>query len=173
MPLARHDPVVQCSGTMLAWFLLTCLLRGMTISISAPRPTTMFLLTCLLRGMTYMSQFEYVIFLFLLTCLLRGMTYFAITHKATFSSFYSHASCEAWLPLPHITTIIVKFLLTCLLRGMTFVWNRDSLKIHVSTHMPLARHDFRFISVPIMLIVSTHMPLARHDNAIQGKKLST
>ena len=33
----------------------------------------------------------------------------------------------------------------------------------VSTHMPLARHDFLFFHTFLNLRVSTHMPLARHD----------
>ena len=57
---------------------------------------------------------------FLLTCLLRGMT--------------SHP-----FSLPTGST----FLLTCLLRGMTFgIYPRYRIR-HVSTHMPLARHDRR------------------------------
>ena len=35
--------------------------------------------------------------------------------------------------------------------------------IEVSTHMPLARHDFIQPATSIHVIVSTHMPLARHD----------
>ena len=34
------------------------------------------------------------------------------------------------------------FLLTCLLRGMTVVANMIGKGQHVSTHMPLARHDY-------------------------------
>ena len=33
----------------------------------------------------------------------------------------------------------------------------------VSTHMPLARHDYCSYLSPNILYVSTHMPLARHD----------
>ena len=33
----------------------------------------------------------------------------------------------------------------------------------VSTHMPLARHDYRFYARLEFYAVSTHMPLARHD----------
>ena len=35
----------------------------------------------------------------------------------------------------------------------------------VSTHMPLARHDFSEPVTQVYFLVSTHMPLARHDNA--------
>ena len=34
---------------------------------------------------------------------------------------------------------------------------------HVSTHMPLARHDKGFLRYGRSRYVSTHMPLARHD----------
>ena len=52
MPLARHDAdagtVVQCDFK----FLLTCLLRGMTLASAKSDIAKTFLLTCLLRGMT-------------------------------------------------------------------------------------------------------------------------
>ena len=124
-------------------FLLTCLLRGMTMmlrmrnsltSVSTHMPLArhdffhtflnlregLFLLTCLLRGMTCPYHSAYLRkYAFLLTCLLRGMTKSETEHAALFV-----------------------FLLTCLLRGMT-----ESLDIIintrlVSTHMPLARHDY-------------------------------
>ena len=40
--------------------------------------------------------------------------------------------------------------------------------IEVSTHMPLARHDFDWRAIGICVFVSTHMPLARHDR-VSGK----
>ena len=78
------------------------------------------------------------------------------------------------------------FLLTCLLRGMTTSANFSAGISVVSTHMPLARHDFlevengekmEFLLTCLLrgmtnsydgmnayLSVSTHMPLARHDS---------
>ena len=35
--------------------------------------------------------------------------------------------------------------------------------VKVSTHMPLARHDFSEPVTQVYFLVSTHMPLARHD----------
>ena len=77
---------------------------------------------------------------FLLTCLLRGMT--ALTQTQ-----YDE----------------LEFLLTCLLRGMTRVAYVFEVADGVSTHMPLARHDYVAPSVALQIKVSTHMPLARHD----------
>ena len=62
------------------------------------------------------------------------------------NSFYSHASCEAWRTSPAHRQATHAFLLTCLLRGMThknFILYQN---IAVSTHMPLARHDFPYLS---------------------------
>ena len=58
---------------------------------------------------------------FLLTCLLRGMT----------------KNME-------IETGLTEFLLTCLLRGMTEEREMVAIKTDISTHMPLARHDYFF-----------------------------
>ena len=65
---------------------------------------------------------------FLLTCLLRGMT-------ANGRIYLDNA----------------KFLLTCLLRGMTKDYSAIEHTFYVSTHMPLARHDFVGVekSIPI------------------------
>ena len=52
MPLARHDICNRISAAPLCRFLLTCLLRGMTVSCRPCRLHWVFLLTCLLRGMT-------------------------------------------------------------------------------------------------------------------------
>ena len=61
------------------------------------------------------------------------------------------------------------FLLTCLLRGMTFPLTSTSILRHVSTHMPLARHDRKAEEMTVCITVSTHMPLARHDE--KGTKI--
>ena len=73
MPLARHD-LRQFVCYLIAMFLLTCLLRGMTVKLSPAQTTKMFLLTCLLRGMTTLT----------------------LKKRLLMRSFYSHASCEAW-----------------------------------------------------------------------------
>ena len=78
--------------------------------------------------------------MFLLTCLLRGMTAAAILSMTS-----------------------LEFLLTCLLRGMTYQPIATRNHNHVSTHMPLARHDWYRQSYGCFRRVSTHMPLARHD----------
>ena len=57
------------------------------------------------------------------------------------TNFYSHASCEAWLCLPVYLNVLYAFLLTCLLRGMTAINYIFHASWHISTHMPLARHD--------------------------------
>ena len=46
---------------------------------------------------------------------------------------------------------------------MTLWYNILESCKHVSTHMPLARHDFVEFNAPSAGKVSTHMPLARHD----------
>ena len=58
---------------------------------------------------------------------------------------------------------VITFLLTCLLRGMTGAAVRIRVYPHVSTHMPLARHDVWLGKIKRTVGVSTHMPLARHD----------
>ena len=80
------------------------------------------------------------------------------------NSFYSHASCEAWPTngadkspnTSFLLTCLLRgmtsgrsdrqkttgFLLTCLLRGMTEIQSVFATDPRVSTHMPLARHDF-------------------------------
>ena len=117
MPLARHDEILHIWQKPIA-FLLTCLLRGMTPPNHNSENHVPFLLTCLLRGMT--------------TC--NGL------HKILIS-FYSHASCEAWLRCLIYLWCQPQFLLTCLLRGMTEFRHIYPGQILVSTHMPLARHD--------------------------------
>ena len=79
---------------------------------------------------------------FLLTCLLRGMT-----------------------QLDAYNSGHVEFLLTCLLRGMTYDRMGNIPMQRISTHMPLARHDYLPPLVSSDCRISTHMPLARHDQA--------
>ena len=50
---------------------------------------------------------------------------------------------------------------------MTLVAKCLRMGLVVSTHMPLARHDFADVIAAVKFFVSTHMPLARHD--ITGK----
>ena len=78
-------------------------------------------------------------------------------------NFYSHASCEAWQ-----SRRLLKRLRCWISTHMPLArhdWSRDSLKIHkhISTHMPLARHDGFFQNIQPSHEISTHMPLARHD----------
>ena len=119
MPLARHDETRKQDCERIRLFLLTCLLRGMTISfpnsqllhyVSTHMPLARhdknalysygdkrkFLLTCLLRGMTPLARYHFQeILRFLLTCLLRGMTCSSKSPYICNVCFYSHASCEA------------------------------------------------------------------------------
>ena len=73
MPLARHDDETLRETGHGGVFLLTCLLRGMTMCLNVRTENRRFLLTCLLRGMT-------------------GDEVNANNEEI---SFYSHASCEA------------------------------------------------------------------------------
>ena len=100
-----------------------------------------FLLTCLLRGMTLMSKDK--------DPESRISTHMPLArHDKTYADtcphkeyFYSHASCEAWLMNGETLLTELTFLLTCLLRGMTFFVANSRLLPLISTHMPLARHD--------------------------------
>ena len=64
----------------------------------------------------------------------------------------------------------MSFLLTCLLRGMTNATLFIPWYIQVSTHMPLARHDFIYLALAGTCRVSTHMPLARHDDVCMTRR---
>ena len=144
-------------------FLLTCLLRGMTRDCLLCPCVSKFLLTCLLRGMTpaqsgragrlsisthmplarhdnHGAGCRYRQGKFLLTCLLRGMTVKRNEKNR-----------------------IIEFLLTCLLRGMTNILPDLQHCNVISTHMPLARHDYDLLNLNVLYQISTHMPLARHD----------
>ena len=117
MPLARHDKSMERSGGYIQ-FLLTCLLRGMTLGVMDgyifPKVSTHMPLA---RHDLYWDLLAREILAFLLTCLLRGMTVIRgknavniivsthmplARHDKILSSvffilyrFYSHASCEA------------------------------------------------------------------------------
>ena len=162
MPLARHDEIVLNSNRLVGCFYSHASCEAWHIRFWIIGAIYEFLLTCLLRGMTLLRQTIRRIFRFLLTCLLRGMTCFRwqvqphlrfyshasceawprfFVKKLTICCFYSHASCEAWLHTfchfwmnicfySHASCeawrlefcagkVIRMFLLTCLLRGMT------------------------------------------------------
>ena len=167
MPLARHDhPSNDCICEHFR-FLLTCLLRGMT---------KRFFLIARCDGIsTHMP--------------LARHDKFPAHYRKYLKYFYSHASCEAWLFSAHARISFSTFLLTCLLRGMTWPSAINFLIFSISTHMPLARHDwsvagpffvfYNFYShasceawhlvlwfEPGCVSISTHMPLARHDYCV-------
>ena len=144
-------------------FLLTCLLRGMTVTTLIYACKMWFLLTCLLRGMTKYTFRTSEWSKFLLTCLLRGMTFLPHHH-------WIHFSVSTHMPLtrhdPGAGSDACQsplFLLTCLLRGMTIPPVLSCIYHHVSTHMPLTRHDTSTFESSRNRNVSTHMPLTRHD----------
>ena len=163
MPLARHDKE-KIHILNLIEFLLTCLLRGMTVSedvwngirwVSTHMP--------LARHDKPDSNFWHL-----------------------HNRFYSHASCEAWpsgerfrrsytvvsthMPLARhdrnsllLISCVNSFLLTCLLRGMTVYW-QDALFVSRFLLTCLLRGMTpRQFPAWCQCQVSTHMPLARHD----------
>ena len=88
--------------------------------------------------------------------------------------------------MPELKITWAIFLLTCLLRGMTRQGKPNGQDKHISTHMPLARHDPAIMAGSFFVLdfyshasceawpcgstlprhlfqISTHMPLARHD----------
>ena len=117
MPLARHDAVGRRSLHMRAEFLLTCLLRGMTVTkkLYGVRFTVSTHMPLARHDQWHVSGLRG--FAFLLTCLLRGMTTRILTNLKSMTvsthmplarhdhrqyhatvcvlRFYSHASCEA------------------------------------------------------------------------------
>ena len=131
-------------------FLLTRLMRGVTVTMVVKASSLEFLLTRLMRGVTFRT-------------VARSMSWTISTHtpharrdrkgendKAASGHFYSHASCEAWPALEILmeteinfyshasceawqqirrnTICIVRFLLTRLMRGVTVYilknWNK-------------------------------------------------
>ena len=122
MPLARHDGkglIVLLGNTK---FLLTCLLRGMTST------------KCPCNGIKY-NFYSHA------SC---EAWLSRLSHTLRKEHFYSHASCEAWLGSQSRKAVSGWFLLTCLLRGMTKYLKVHSWNHPISTHMPLARHDYPF-----------------------------
>ena len=76
-------------------FLLTCLLRGMTLFNIYIAKSCLFLLTCLLRGMTYAHFFASVSEIVSTHMPLARHDNNAIASAGQVGGFYSHASCEA------------------------------------------------------------------------------
>ena len=163
MPLARHDDAGFRKQFYLYWFLLTCLLRGMTKHRRVyKRPCAVSTHMPLARHDGERFPHCYAL-KFLLTCLLRGMTpallgngylYRVSTHMplarhdrtappqfSRYSLFLLTCLLRGMTGSSPKTVFDEWFLLTCLLRGMTstaFLLNDCH---EVSTHMPLARHD--------------------------------
>ena len=75
MPLARHDSGIPKGTYDIKVSTHMPLARHDLLTLWVPLPAWMFLLTCLLRGMTLNAVSSSLISTFLLTCLLRGMTY--------------------------------------------------------------------------------------------------
>ena len=122
-------------------FLLTCLLRGMTINIKK--------WSHIIKISTHMplARHDHSFFRcfahrlkFLLTCLLRGMTQ------------WNHSFCAISFISTHMPLARHDLFLSSSLHDTS-----------ISTHMPLARHDYIFVALTQQINISTHMPLARHD----------
>ena len=190
MPLARHDLADGKSNTSRfrfyshasceAWqstdviaacisgFLLTCLLRGMTVISCLLWPGTKFLLTCLLRGMTHLFAIccaksfvsthmplarhdkrrwkkMAVKTLFLLTCLLRGMTR-NLGEPGTIPQFLLTCLLRGMTIYSRYVALNLSFLLTCLLRGMTFIF-------------PGNLHFFKFLLTCLLRGMTRMIPL--------------
>ena len=186
MPLARHDLSQRMHRSHLSQFLLTCLLRGMTMMPELKITWAIFLLTCLLRGMTRQGKPN-------------GQDKHISTHMPLARhdpaimagsffvlDFYSHASCEAWpcgstlprhlfqisthMPLArhdNPTTSLDTIALNFYSHASCEAWHiiyRNKKTFWISTHMPLARHDTPPLKSIVKTVISTHMPLARHDS---------
>ena len=141
MPLARHDDFFTIMLSHATLFLLTCLLRGMTLnerlsvktlSISTHMPLARHDNFCL----TIEGNFSYFYshasceawHFYMSICFYSKNFYSHASCEAwpqrsnlqeKISDFYSHASCEAWHRNISTYRRSIKFLLTCLLRGMT------------------------------------------------------
>ena len=141
MPLARHDSFLPHIAVHFGYFYSHASCEAWRCQVWIVNIYGGFLLPCLLRGMTtirkmYVScsvistpmplarhdrasrSWSRGCRIFLLPCLLRGMT----IH-------------------PQLLTCPPRFLLPCLLRGMTFSFRLWKRQPHISTPMPLARHD--------------------------------
>ena len=121
-------------------FLLTCLLRGMTISAGVSLAGASFLLTCLLRGMTLIFRQCHMFH--------KVSTHMPLArHDCLACASRQYYKVSTHMPLArHDNTI-----------------SNTPPEHNVSTHMPLARHDGNICRARLIAEVSTHMPLARHD----------
>ena len=145
----------------------------------------MFLLTCLLRGMT-ICFLLFFCHAFVSTHMPLARhdqrpgkstsVFFVSTHmplarhdqttkgnKRIFYGFYSHASCEAWLRYGKLWSMNSLFLLTCLLRGMTYPRELEIWIERFYSHASCEAWRTGQWQTKINTKVSTHMPLARHD----------
>ena len=148
----------------------------------------LFLLTCLLRGMTVLEK-EWTVWNRISTHMPLARHDIQFRQSCNACQISTHMPLARHdpkpLPLPKRPN---RFLLTCLLRGMTNLLYYRKPIILISTHMPLARHDlsgFKYpttypflltcllrgmtgteVRVRVEFEISTHMPLARHDNLI-------
>ena len=65
------------------------------------------------------------------------------------------------------------FQLTLPLRGATSILQTNSMKLHVSTHAPLAGSDLWPTPPSLRTLVSTHAPLAGSDSRMSARSVST
>ncbi len=99
-----------------------------------------FLLTCLLRGMTVLQPPYFTGFLFLLTCLLRGMTGGVVYLKPS-------PLVSTHMPLARHDIARWRLNIKCWVSTHMPLARHDNgyygaeQEFEVSTHMPLARHD--------------------------------
>ena len=163
MPLARHDINTDCCVNATE-FLLTCLLRGMTVASTQHR--------FFLNVSTHMPLARHDASVGLSAAQNMVSTHMPLARHdlvdgklmCIVSSFYSHASCEAWHERDEFTNYFASFYSHASCEAWLRRVTRNRLIIKVSTHMPLARHDRApFFCCPWWR-VSTHMPLARHDS---------
>ena len=133
-------------GTQIIWFLLTCLLRGMTFEVLVILiGYVAFLLTCLLRGMTDFVNSE--------NALVKVSTHMPLArHDLVHWNKSVSKTVSTHMPLAR--------------HDHSPSWF-SSLSASVSTHMPLARHDIHVTVYCTNTSVSTHMPLARHDSCMR------
>ena len=165
MPLTRHDGPSgfglphQCS------FYSHASCEAWRKDVREPLTTIVFLLTCLLRGMTLIAVVEQIED--------KGFyshaSYEAWQGKwqtaGGSKGFYSHASYEAW-PNVHLNGVPYEVSTHMPLTRHDRVLCDNGTFVIVSTHMPLTRHDGWDASPWVWVIVSTHMPLTRHDGGL-------
>ena len=128
MPLAKHDSAHSFNIPSCLSFLLTCLLRGMTVvfRVLLLHP---FVSTHMPLARHDMNTDEVKEFL-------EVSTHMPLARHDVDHIFMNGKS--------------ISFLLTCLLRGMTEPPNISERCFSVSTHMPLARHDKRSARAAVM-----------------------